>query len=202
MRKRCIALLAARYARCASKPGHEGLLEAAVTLLGNPWVNRAAWDAYVNDEGARAMVGTWLKRHLIRDFFSLLSGEGAENRKRQGSWLRMEPKIDDLWIALGPRDFHDQGAVLRGFRAMAGERILEFEHKSSPGTNALIMRIDDYVFVELSAPGHTCMVFRSSSLPFDLDRKWVYVGSKAPDQQQLFLQGQVLRQNIISAGGF
>jgi hypothetical protein len=114
----------------------------------------------------------------------------------------MEPKIDDLWIALGPRDFHDQGAVLRGFRAMAGERILEFEHKSSPGTNALIMRIDDYVFVELSAPGHTCMVFRSSSLPFDLDRKWVYVGSKAPDQQQLFLQGQVLRQNIISAGGF
>jgi hypothetical protein len=199
MKKQCMALLACRYAACASPPEHPSLLDAAVRFIGNPWANRAAWDAFVKDEPAREMMGSWLKRRLIRDFFGMLWDGGLADAKRLRSWLHVEPRIDDLWVALGPHAFNHAGARHRELRDMAGERVLELEHGDRPEINALIVRIDDYVFVELSASGHTCMVFRSSSLPFDLSRKWVYVGSKTSDQQQLFLQGQVLQQNIISA---
>jgi hypothetical protein len=198
MKKQCVALLAARYAACSSNPEHAGLLEAAVALIGNPWANRAAWDAFVKDEPARAMVGSWLKRRLIRDFFGFLSEGDPRDGRRLSSWLSMEHRIDDLWIALGPHAFSHDGARHRELKSMAADRILELEHGEGPKTCALIMRIDDHVFVELSTPGHSCMVFKSSSLPFDLDRKWVYVGSRNPDQQQPLLQGQVLTLNVIS----
>ncbi len=189
MKKQCTALLVNRYARYSSKTEHKQLLEAAVAFIGNPWVDRPAWDASARDEDSRIMISTWLRRRLIRDYFTILAGEGPVDRERLRSWLRFEPRIDDMWFALGPHAFNSEGAGFMEFRRLAGERVLMLENGVSPENNALIVRIDDYVFVELSGPGSTCTVFESRNLPFDLDRKWIRIGSKHSGRQHVIRQG-------------
>lgn len=206
MKKQCIAQLASRYAKCSSRPEHTGLLDAAVTVIGNPWVNRAAWDAYVRDEYAREMMSSWLKRRLIRDFFRILSEESSNGRKRLQSWLRFEPKIEDMWFALGPHACNHPGPEFREFRKLATDRILVFENGGRPENNALIMRIGDYVFVEFGISCQTCMVFKSSNLAFDPDKKWTYVGAKASELQDMILQEHdsqpAVRGEEMEGGGF
>jgi hypothetical protein len=184
-KKRCIAQLVSRYAKCSSRPEHTALLESAVVLIGNPLINRAAWDAFVLDEEAHGMINRWFKRRLITDFFRILSGDGPADSRRIQYWLRFESSIDDMWFALGPYAYKHPGEDFREFRKIAQDRILLLENGDMDINNALILRIDEYVFVELSATGHTCLVFKYNELPFDLDKKWIYIGSKPSEKEYL-----------------
>ena len=49
LRLRCVALLVSRYAKCRERPEHMALRDAAVSIVGNPWLRRASWDAWVVD---------------------------------------------------------------------------------------------------------------------------------------------------------
>jgi hypothetical protein len=40
---RCLARLVSRYAACSSRPEHMALRDAAIALIGNPWLYRTAW---------------------------------------------------------------------------------------------------------------------------------------------------------------
>jgi hypothetical protein len=199
MKRQCMAYLLKRYARCASRPVHAGLLDAAMTTIGNPWAGRAAWDASVNDEHCRAMLCAWLRRRLIRDFFRILSEDKAADNKRLRNWLRFEHKIDDMWFALGPHAFNHTGPEFEEFRKLAGDRILQLENGGRPENNALIMRIDDYVFVEFGSSDYSITVFKNSNLPFDLDRKWICIGSKPSGQQMSVTCEQALKQCMIDS---
>lgn len=183
IKRKCVSYLLKRYAQCASRPAHAGLLDAAMTMIGNPWAGREAWDASVNDEGVRAMVGTWLRRRLIRDFFNTLSEDTPADKKRLRKWLQLEYRISDIWFALGPHAFNQAGQEFTEFRKLAGDRVLQLENGGKPENNALIMRIDDYVFVEFGSSGYSITVFKNSNLPFDLDRKWICIGTKPLEQQ-------------------
>ncbi len=180
LQRKCIAHLLRRYARCSPRAESPALRENALALLGNPWVERAAWDAHVADEEARTMVDAWLKRRLVTDFFTVLSADGSAAMERLRYWLRFIPRIQDLWFALGPRASSHAGEVFREFRDLARDRILALENAPGDEENALIMRIGDFVFVEFSTGEDACLVFRSGDIPLDTDRKWIYLGARCP----------------------
>lgn len=179
LKKRCIAQLLRRYASCGSHPEYLLLRDMALKLLGNPWIDRTAWDAHVNDEGARVMVDHWLKRRLISDFFHLLAKDRSVQMERLRYWLRFMPKMEDMWFALGPYAFNHPGSAFKEFRETSKNRIMAFENAPSDYDNAIIMRIGDFVFVEFSSDREACQVFKSSEVLFGPDKKWVHIGSKS-----------------------
>ena len=167
---RCLAILVARYSGCRSKPEHLALRDASIAAIGNPWLRRAAWDAHVlNDQGkphheAREMVNSWLRRRLIRDFFELLSEDGAADSRRLNYWLRFEPMIEGMWFALGSRATNRKGADFHDFRVRAKGLCFNLSQTVAEN-NAFIMRMGDFVVVEFGIKGNACFLFKWNALP-------------------------------------
>ena len=159
LRLRSVSLLVSRYAKCRERPEHMGLRDAAVSIVGNPWLRRANWDAWVvdargkPDDQSREMVNGWLKRRLISDIFVLLSVDGTGDPRRLDYWLRFEPIIEDMWFALGRDAQTQRGEHFGEFRANAKGRLLSLED-STADNNAFVMRIGEYLAVEFGATGY------------------------------------------------
>lgn len=175
LRIRCVALLVSRYARCAVMPEHPGLRDAAVGVIGNPWLRRVSWDAHVvnsarqPDKRAREMVFGWLKGRLIQDFFELLGAEDAGDTRRLVYWLRFAPFVDDMWFALGPAAQYRSDRLFKEFRERAKGRLLDLEGASGDN-NAFVMRIGAHVAIEFGATGHAFFLLRWDALPAAVSR--------------------------------
>lgn len=175
LKTRCVAALVSRYSRCPDKPEHMALRDAALAVVGNPWLRRASWDASVTDESgkpdnaAREMVNGWLKRRLISDFFELLSADGAGDTRRLEYWLRFEPFIEDMWFALGSDARHARGESFNDFRQRARGRLLDLDGTTADN-NAFVMRIGEYLAVEFGAKGNAFFMFRWGALPPKLEK--------------------------------
>lgn len=160
---RSVALLISRYARCTERPEHMALRDAAVSVIGNPWLRRPNWDAWVRDAAgkpdnqSREMVNGWLKRRLITDFFELLSVDGAGVRRRVEYWLRHEPAIEDMWFALGSDARGRRGEQFDDFRSRAKGRLLDLGGTTADN-NAFVMRVGRYLLVEFGAHGNAMYV--------------------------------------------
>lgn len=174
LKRRSAAILVSRYARCASKPEHPALRDVAVSIIGNPWLKRTAWDARVKksdgqpDDEAREMVNGWLKRRLITDFFDVLSEDGRADQRRLNYWLRFEPAIEDLWLALGPDAMRNMSQQHLELRERAKGRLLRLENPGSASNNAFIMKMDKWLIVEFGVTGNACYVYPESPAPFSL----------------------------------
>lgn len=170
LRLRCIALLVSRYARSSATPEHPGLRDAAIAVIGNPWLRRASWDAHVvdaakqPDKRAREMVFGWLKGRLIQDFFELLSSEDAGDTRRLAYWLRFAPFVDDMWFALGPAAQYRRDKLFIEFRERARGRLLALEGATGDN-NAFVMRIGRHVAIEFGTTGHAFYLLRWDALP-------------------------------------
>ncbi|MGS0753736.1 EH signature domain-containing protein [Roseateles sp. GG27B] len=165
---RCIACLVSRYARCSTRPEQPLLQGAATTVIGNPWLRRANWDAWVRhnnepDDQAREMVFGWLKGRLITNFFELLSADGVNDGRRLAYWLRFAPFVEDMWFALGMSASARQGDQFRDFRERARGRLLDLEGTTADN-NAFVMRIGAYLAIEFGASGNAFFLFRWDSL--------------------------------------
>ena len=165
---RCIACLVSRYARCSTRPEQPFLRDAATTAIGNPWLRRANWDAWVRhnnapDDQAREMVFGWLKGRLITDFFELLTADGVNDGRRLAYWLRFAPFVEDMWFALGVSASARQGDQFRDFRERAKGRLLDLEGTTADN-NAFVMRIGAYLAIEFGASGNAFFLFRWDSL--------------------------------------
>lgn len=176
LQTRCVAILVSRYAKIPGQPEHMALRDAAVNIIGNPWLRRASWDASVVDErgrpddGAREMVYGWLKRRLIKDFFELLSEDGAGDSRRLDYWLRFEPFVDDMWFALGANARWRRGENFEDFRNRAKGRLLNLE-STTADNNAFVMRMGDHVAVEFGETGNALYMFRWDGLPPAVSQK-------------------------------
>ena len=139
------------------------LRDAAVSVIGNPWLRRPNWDAWVLDAAGkpdnqcREMVNGWLKRRLITDFFELLSVDGAGDRGRVEYWLRHEPSIEDMWFALGSAARGRRGEQFDDFRNRAKGRLLDLGGTTADNS-AFVMRAGRYLLVEFGARGHAMYV--------------------------------------------
>lgn len=175
LKTRCVSALVSRYSRCPDRPEHMALRDTAVSIVGNPWLRRASWDASVVDEtgkpdnAAREMVNGWLKRRLISDFFELLSADGAGDTRRLEYWLRFEPYIEDMWFALGSDAQHARGESFNDFRQRARGRLLDLEGTTADN-NAFVMRIGEHLAVEFGAKGNAFYMFRWGALPPKLEK--------------------------------
>ena len=182
LKRRATAMLVSRYARCAGKPEQPVLRDVAVSIIGNPWLKRTAWDASViksdgqPDDEAREMVNGWLKRQLITDFFAVLSEYGQVNQGRLRYWLRFEPAIEDLWLVLGPDAMRNMSKPYQDLRERAKGRLLDLVNPGSSNNNAFIMRMGDHLIVEFGLTGNACYVYSLKSAPFSLTGKGVSIG--------------------------
>jgi hypothetical protein len=170
LQTRCVSMLVSRYAKVPGTPEHPLLRDAAVAVIGNPWLRRAAWDANVlgedgrPDNGAREMIFGWLKRRLIKDFFELLSEDGAGDSRRLAYWLRFEPFVDDMWFALGTYARSRRGEAFEDFRARAKGRLLTLDGTTADN-NAFVMRIGNHLAMECGDNGNALYLYRWDDLP-------------------------------------
>lgn len=175
IKKKAIALLVSRYARCDSKPEHPVLRDASVSTIGNPWLKRTAWDAWVKnrsdqpDDEAREMVNGWLTGQLIRDFFALLSEDGQADQRRLNYWLAFVDKIDGTpWLALGPDAMRNSSKPYRELRERARGRLLRLDNPGASNNNAFIMKMGERLIVEFGVTGNACYVYPATPVPFKL----------------------------------
>ncbi len=173
---RTIAMLVSRYARCVANPTHELLMNMVINYIGNPWLKRTAWDAYVKkpdgqpDEKAWQMVNSWLKRDLIKDFFELLSDDGSADQRRLQYWLRFADTIQDMWFALGRYAYTTYKSNFREFRNKAKGRLLVLENAGVAQNNAFIMCFEKITVVEFGAKGNAVYMYKKDNLPFELTK--------------------------------
>lgn len=162
------AQLVRRYSECADHPEHPRLRDACVLQIGNPWVRRSAWDAWVRHEPARQLVDSWLKSKIMEDFFMLLSdhGGGAVDKRRLKYWLKFVGVIDDMWFMLGSDAYRSPTVEYKQMRSrMAGR--LKGMTGGTPQNNAFAMRIGEYVFIEFGSTGNACYVYEAASAPHE-----------------------------------
>lgn len=171
----CVAMVVRRYAACDERPEHARLRELAVDRIGNPWLKRAAWDAYVKDEDARKMVDSWLKKRLIRDFFALLSEDGAADERRLQYWLKFEPIMEDMWFALGSYARGSTAADFKAIRRHMEGRLHYLDGQGSPYNNAFIFRIGAFMVVEFGVHGNATYIYNARDLMLDPNQRHVSV---------------------------
>jgi hypothetical protein len=168
---RCVGLVVSRYARCSSRLECAALRDAAMSAIGNPWLRRQAWDAYVRDPAgkpdapARELILGWLRRGLIKDFFELLSEDRAAEPRRLQYWLRFEPVIEDMWFILGTQARRSSQPEYVDFRARAQSRVLGLSGQTAPANNAFVMRIGNALAVEFGQNNNACFLFAWEQLP-------------------------------------
>jgi hypothetical protein len=170
LKLRCVALLLSRYSKCRERPENIALRDASVSIVGNPWLRRTNWDAWVvdargkPDDQAREMVNGWLKRRLIKDFFELLSVDGAGDSRRLDYWLRFEPVIDDMWFALGADARYRRSEQFNEFKNRANGRLLDLDGTTTADNNGFVMRVGRYLLVEFGVKGNAMYVFKWDEL--------------------------------------
>lgn len=178
LKLRAVAILISRYACCASKLEQPVLRDVAVSSIGNPWLRKMEWDAWVKtpdgqpDTAAREMVNGWLKRRLITDFFDLLSTDGKAVQRRLKYWLRFESAIEDLWFVLGSDACHKAKYDPR-YKEVQNrtdkKNWLRLVGESDSANNAFVMRIGNKLIVAFGLTNNACFMYSASHAPFSLD---------------------------------
>lgn len=168
---RCLAIALIRYTKCAERPEHPRLRDMAVHHIGNPWLKRSAWDAYVKNDGARKMVDGWLKRRLISDFFALLSEDGNADQRRLNYWLRFEPVIEDMWFVLGSHARFANTSDFREMRKRMEGRLHYLNGQGSPFNNAFVMKIGNFLIVEFGVTGNATYIFNADDAQIDFSKR-------------------------------
>jgi hypothetical protein len=163
------SLTVVRYQRCKEAPEHAELRDTCVRLIGNPWVHQTAWAAHVNDEPARQMVESWLKRGLIKDFFGLLAHDGVADTRRLDYWLKWEPKITDMWFVLGEYARQNTSKQFVEFRNRLSGRRLALD-EAEDINNAFVMRIGPLLVIEFSVTNNACFIYSVEDFRGDLTR--------------------------------
>lgn len=166
---RAAAMAVARYARCVERPEHNDLRDTSLRSIGNPWLNRTAWDAHVQYEPARQMVEGWIKRRLIKDFFELMAHDGGADLRRLNYWLKREPEISDMWFVLGSDARDNRSAAFEELRARMVGRRRSLDDPNGQN-NAFVMRIGPLLVIEFGVKGNACYVFAASDFKADLDK--------------------------------
>lgn len=190
------AKLVIRYSACVDKPEQSELRDTCVVRIGNPWLNRTAWDAHVSHEPARVMVEGWVKKRLIRDFFELLAHDGMANVRRLNYWLKWEPQITDMWFVLGDDARRNQSAAFDSVKKRMGGAQRRLSDKNS-ANNAFIMRIGQLLVVEFGLTGNACFVFAASEFRTDLNQN---VLDTDRDLKQKNRRARLLHQGYWESG--
>lgn len=163
-----LAQLLDRYANCQNNAENVLLRNFALQHWGNPWLarKRLAWQTWAKDPVIK-MVEKWLKLRALEDFFALLADDGTAKKERLDFWVRYVDDIDEVYFALGKQTCTNNKPDYREIRRYMDGRWMRLDGAGG-GTNAFLMRIGDYLFIEFSLQGNACHVFSYHHRPFEL----------------------------------
>ncbi|ALV90957.1 MULTISPECIES: type I Zorya anti-phage system protein ZorC [Pantoea] len=146
---------------------HTALKQAALEYWDNPQLKsqQNKWNQYV-PEPVAAMVRGWLAKQDLMHFFELLRGNGDVDQARLHYWLRFANQMGFTRIVMGPDAWHDRGNDFMKFREENRGRLSHLRGGRS-FDNAMIMQINDYIFVEFSGTGNAMYAYRVGQAPFN-----------------------------------
>ncbi|MBM7016163.1 hypothetical protein JTL32_17595 [Enterobacter cloacae] len=146
---------------------HSALKQAALEYWDNPQLKsqQNKWHQYVSEPVA-AMVRGWLAKQDLMHFFELLRGNGDVDQARLHYWLRFANQMGFTRIVMGPDAWHDRGSDFVKFREENRGRLSHLRGGRS-FDNAMIMQINDYIFVEFSGTGNAMYAYRVGQAPFN-----------------------------------
>ncbi len=160
-----LALVLERCARCADQACDPMLRDYALEHWKNPQLRaNLRWDLV--SEGARQMVGSWLSFEDLEDFFRLCQDNGEPDTGRLQYWMRFRHQISFSQLVIGPALERSQDPAIVSLRERRPGRLARLT-RATDDTNALIMRIGDWVFVVFSPQGGECYPYRLDSLPME-----------------------------------
>jgi len=162
-----LAQLLERYAKTQPLMIHPELRDFAVEHWKNPWlpINKNRW-ALVS-ESTRKIIGNWLNRDLIKNFFELLSVDGSNDTRRLDFWIGYFDQIS-IYFALGRYAMQNQDASFVAIRKKMAGRLRKLSGTGREN-NAFIMTIGNIVFVEFGMQGNAAYIYPLHELPFALD---------------------------------
>lgn len=172
-----LALVLDRHARSYRMEIGAALRDYAVRLWGNPWLAANAHQWRCSPE-ARGMVAHALKRHLIGQFFSSLSGGNGENQRRLNFWELYCGDMQGMYFALGSDAFVRSHLDLYKLRQNARGLVVRLTEGRSD-THALIMQFGDHHVVEFNSHHNPAYFYdtRHGIPPFYLSKGWVEIGA-------------------------
>jgi hypothetical protein len=146
---------------------HSALKQAALEYWDNPQLKsqQNKWHQYVSEPVA-AMVRGWLAKQDLMHFFELLRGNGDVDQARLHYWLRFANQMGFTRIVMGPDAWQDRGSDFVKFREENRGRLSHLRSGRS-FDNAMIMQINDYIFVEFSGTGNAMYAYRVGQAPFN-----------------------------------
>lgn len=146
---------------------HSVLKQAALDYWENPQLKsqQNKWHQYV-DESVAAMVRSWLAKQDLTHFFELLRGNGDVDQARLFYWLRFANQMGFTRIVMGQDAWHDRSSDFVKFRDENKGRLSQLRGGRT-FDNAMIMQINDYLFVEFSGVGNAMYAYRIDQAPFN-----------------------------------
>ncbi|PKE27849.1 hypothetical protein CWS43_24570 [Rahnella sp. AA] len=146
---------------------HSALKQAALEYWDNPQLKsqQNKWHQYVSEPVA-AMVRGWLAKQDLMHFFELLRGNGDVDQARLHYWLRFANQMGFTRIVMGPDAWQHRGSDFVKFREENRGRLSHLRGGRS-FDNAMIMQINDYIFVEFSGTGNAMYYYRVNQAPFN-----------------------------------
>ena len=170
-----VALLERYYKSTSSYIPNNELKDRAIAKWGNPqlWRNRANWKKYVSDEILH-MVSNWIASEDLQHFFDVLADTDEDvDHDRLNFWRNYINSMTFTKIYLGRDALYDNTPVLKEFRTKNEDRLGILYNQSY--ANAFLMQIEDLYVIEFSTKGHACYIYHKNELPFNIERKEIYL---------------------------
>ncbi|EKS1846842.1 hypothetical protein QBD22_003800 [Cronobacter muytjensii] len=178
-----------RYYRSTYRDqAHSALKQAALEYWDNPQLKsqQNKWHQYVSEPVA-AMVRGWLAKQDLMHFFELLRGNGDVDQARLFYWLRFANQMGFTRIVMGPDARHDRGSDFVKFREENRGRLSHLRGGRS-FDNAMIMQINDYIFVEFSGTGNAMYAYRVGQAPFNPESHSLDINIQLKDKDRNVLR--------------
>lgn len=167
---------------------HSALKLAALEYWDNPQLKsqQNKWHQYASEPVA-AMVRGWLAKQDLMHFFELLRGNGDVDQARLHYWLRFANQMGFTRIVMGTDAWQDRGSDFVKFREENKGR-LSYLRGGRSFDNAMIMQINDYLFVEFSGTGNAMYAYRIGHAPFNPESRTLDINIHLKDQGRCALR--------------
>jgi len=175
-RDKALDLILKRYYKCSDRSRHKVLCDYIIqpSIWGSPKlkdVGLATKWYNVNDNIWR-MVRSWVTKENLRVFFQILAARNDADKGRFKFWLQYVDQIEFIKLVFG-----EETKQLR-WRNKEIDKLFKEEEgiyailsSNDSGLDAFILQIGDYTLVEFSKTGNAAFIYKSSSLPFDIEAR-------------------------------
>ncbi|MCZ5658575.1 EH signature domain-containing protein [Escherichia coli] len=123
----------------------------------------------------------------LTHFFELLRGNGDVDQARLHYWLRFANQMGFTRIIMGSDAWQDRGSDFVKFREENKGR-LSYLRGGRNFDNAMIMQINDYLFVEFSGTGNAMYAYQIGHAPFNPESRTLDINIHLKDQGRCALR--------------